>query len=160
MTDKRSKRERAGESMFLRQMGGGSGRRGSSWHPSAIRGVGQTPVLRRIWRSSREQWRRVALVGLAAWAVYSLILSPDGAVRMFRLQHEAQRIEQEIARLEATRDSLGGFLDAFDRGDAFAIEKVARERYGLVRENERVIHLPTASAAQAKKRLTIAETPR
>lgn len=125
-----------------------------------IRNVGQTPFLRRIWRSSREQWRRVALVGLAAWAVYSLILSPDGAIRLLRLQHDAKRIEQQITKLEATRDSLGSFLDAFDRGNAFAIEKVARERYGLVRENEQVIHLPTASAAHSKKRLTIAETPR
>ncbi len=114
----------------------------------------QGDFLRRLWQSSRDQWRRVALLGLALWAVYSLIFSPDGAVRWMRLRHDLHDLEQDLVHLEDVRDSLDVFLQAFERGDPFALERVARERYGLVRKNERVLRLPDEVMPGGKNRLT------
>ncbi|MFC1572700.1 septum formation initiator family protein [Candidatus Eisenbacteria bacterium] len=98
--------------------------------------------LRKIWRSSRQQWRRFALVGILLWTAYSLVLSPGGAIHLLRLRGLEAEIEREIEAYEGKRDSLDRVLMAIDAGDAFQYEKVARERFGFAYPNDRVYMLP------------------
>ena len=102
----------------------------------------QEPFLRKRWYPSREQWRRYTFAAVLCWAGYSLILSPGGAIHLKRLQQETQILDAQLARLEATHDSLSWALANIEEGDPFLIERLAREEFGLARDNERIYVLP------------------
>lgn len=108
-------------------------------------GLSRTPdsqFLRKLWQSGREQWRHFVLVGILLWAAYSLLLSPGGTIHLTKLRHQANRLEEEIGRLEGTRDSLDLVLQAVDEKDAFVLERIVREEFGFARDNERIYILP------------------
>jgi cell division protein FtsB len=142
---------------FLRTLPAGVARRRAQWRGRPAERPDQAEFLRRLWHSSRDQWRRATLIAVALWSVYSLILSPDGALRLLHLQRDVQVLEEEIIQLDGVRDSLGQFLLALDQGDPFALERVARERYGMAREHEQVLRLgrETITTTADKKQLTI-----
>jgi cell division protein FtsB len=116
---------------------------GSRTVPSA--NGAERPFLRMLWRSGREQWRRFALLGVLAWGVYSLVLSPGGAVQHYRLRREAESQHREMCRLEAAWDSLETLIQGLERGDSFLLERAAREKYGFARSNELIYLLPSES---------------
>jgi cell division protein FtsB len=99
--------------------------------------------LRKLWQSSREQWRRTAVLGVLVWAAYAILFSPGGTFHVIRLRHHAERVEQEVARLASACDSLEQVIRAVEGGDPTALERVAREEYGFVRGNERIYVLPS-----------------
>lgn len=113
----------------------------SRGRPDAPR-TSQEPFLRKRWYPSREQWRRYAFAGVLCWAGYSLILSPGGAIRLRQLQGESEQLDAQLARLQTAHDSLAWTLETLERGDPFLLERMAREEYGLARENERIYVLP------------------
>jgi cell division protein FtsB len=98
--------------------------------------------LRKLWQSSREQWRRTAVVGVIFWALYAVLFSPGGAFRLIKLRHQTERVNLEVARLEAACDSLERVILAVQGEDPAALERVAREEFGFVRDNERIYVLP------------------
>ncbi|MCK4302704.1 MAG: septum formation initiator family protein [Candidatus Eisenbacteria sp.] len=98
--------------------------------------------LRKIWRSSREQWRRFALAGFVAWTAYSLLLNPGGFVHLLKLRGQTARLENAIRQAAATSDSLDRVLVAMEAGDPFLLERVAREQFGFAHKNERIYLLP------------------
>jgi cell division protein FtsB len=106
------------------------------------RGDSEGPFLRKIPRPSRQQWSRFLLCGFLIWAAYSLLLGPSGTLRYLRLEKEAAQLEEQIARAEATCDSLDQLLAAMDAGSPFLLERIVREEFGFARTNERVYTLP------------------
>jgi len=98
--------------------------------------------LRKLWQSSREQWRRMAVLGILVWAAYAILFSPGGTFHVVKLRHQAQRVESEVTRLEAACDSLEQVIRAVEGGDPDALVRVAREEYGFVGEDERIYVLP------------------
>ncbi len=98
--------------------------------------------LRKLWQSSREQWRRMAVLGVLVWAAYAILFSPGGTFHVMKLRHQAQRVEREVARLEAACDSLQQVIHTVEGGDPAALVRVAREEYGFVGDNERIYVLP------------------
>ena len=96
------------------------------------------PFLRKLWQSGREQWRRFAVGGFLLWAVYTVLLSPGGAIHLFRLQRDSDRLQARINQLAATCDSLDTVLEAIENRDPMMLERVAREEFGYARPNERI----------------------
>jgi cell division protein FtsB len=104
---------------------------------------GEELFLRRVWRSTRIQWHRFAVGALVIWAVYALVLSPHGWLRMGALKRLATAEEGWNAALGARRDSLDLVLARIDRGERSVWEERAREDFGFAGKNDRIYLLPT-----------------
>ena len=71
------------------------------------------------------------LLGLAVQAVFG----PTGQLEMNRLEEEIQSLTREKEALESGNRRVMGEIEAL-KTDPAAIEKIAREELGLVREGE------------------------
>ena len=90
-------------------------------------------VLRRIIRN-----KRLLLAFLVGTPVLLYVLFGNhGVVQRVRLQRQKAELEIKIRDAEAETRSLQAESKALD-GDKKAIEKVAREKYGMVRDGETV----------------------
>lgn len=85
--------------------------------------------------TTRRKWLLVAIVGLPILAVFTF--SNSGLIKRLSLEARYDRAAQELLVEENLRDSLRQEIERL-RGDTAAIEKVARERYGMVRPGERI----------------------
>jgi len=72
-----------------------------------------------------------------AYLMFFLVFGRMGLVAHLRLKDEAGRIEGEIARVETEIGVLARRVDALNR-DPHTIERLARERLGMVRPGETV----------------------
>lgn len=134
------------EQLPLWPRGGGETGRTGGRRPGGERATPDaSPVLRRIWQSTRGQWRRFALLALGVWSLYSLVLSPHGWLRRAALARQVERREAACETLRGTRDSLDLVIADLDLGSGYMLERRAREEFGFVRPNERVYRLPDDS---------------
>lgn len=123
--------------------GGGRRVNPSPRRPDGERGAtAGSPVLRRLWQSTRGQWKRFALLAVGVYSLYSLLLSPHGWLRLAALKSQVQRREAACQMLRASRDSLDLVLAELDRGGGYILERRAREEFGFLRSNERAYILP------------------
>lgn len=83
----------------------------------------------------RKKWLLAAIVGLPILAVFTF--SSRGLLKRLSLEARHDRVEQELLLEEKQRDSLQTEIDRL-KTDTHAIEKVARERYGMVRPGEKI----------------------
>lgn len=89
-------------------------------------------------------------LGTTALAVAALCIAAFGAQslsRVWQIRHEVESLEREIAGLRAETAELQATVVQL-RSDPDAIEKLARERLGLVKPGERVLKLPPSSGGQ------------
>ncbi len=99
--------------------------------------------LRRIPRKE-EMGRRFRLalwVAGAGFILYTLLLGEGGWIRVARLQGEVESLEGELRVLDQQQAQLRQRLDGLAQPGSATLEKVARERYGMHRKGERVIHI-------------------
>ncbi|HLU24299.1 MAG TPA: septum formation initiator family protein [Longimicrobiales bacterium] len=93
-----------------------------------------------------------AVVGVAAYfAVFG------GEYSLYEVWRLARQHEQEAAALEALRDSVAALRARADslESDSVALERLARERYGLIRPGERLyrfVETSDSSDAESGKR--------
>ena len=67
-----------------------------------------------------------------------VLLGGHGIIQRVRLQHEKSEITAKIQEAEAETRRLQAESKALDSGDPKAIEKIAREKHGMIREGETV----------------------
>lgn len=77
----------------------------------------------------------VGLLCIAAVAVPFMILSPTGLERLERLKAERREVDEEIARLHQDIRRLRAASKRI-KTDPAAVERVARDELGLVRQTE------------------------
>jgi cell division protein FtsB len=98
-------------------------------------------VQRRNRRSRRAVPGQVLLWGalglFGSYLLFFLVFGRMGLVAHLRLKEDAARIETEIARVGSEIDVLAAQADALGR-DPHTIERIARERLGMVRPGETV----------------------
>lgn len=87
--------------------------------------------------SDKGRKRILLVVGtlVSVYLVYSLVFSDLGLVRYYALHGEYTGVQKEIRNLEAENDRLRNNVEAL-KTDPEVIEKLAREKLGLVREGE------------------------
>jgi len=90
-------------------------------------------VVKKIVRNKRLVLAVVVGVPLATY----LVFGNRGILQRVRLQQQKNGLEMKIRTAEADSQALQAESKALD-GDRKAIEKVARERYGMVRDGEKV----------------------
>lgn len=99
--------------------------------------------------------RALRLLLLAVAAYYAVW---GGEYSAFDLRQLARLQEQEAAALAATRaqvDSLRGHVERLDR-DPATIERLARERFGMIRDGELLYRFVTVDSAAARRLRTAA----
>lgn len=72
-----------------------------------------------------------------ALTAYLLLAGEDGIFRVWRQVERIERLEAEVAQIRADNDALTTRAMLL-RTDLKTIERIARERYGMVKENESV----------------------
>ena len=90
-------------------------------------------LLRKVVRNKRLMILLVAGVPLGLYVVFG----NRGILQRIRLERQRSDMENQIREAEAETRRLESQSKALD-GDKKAIEKVARERYGMVRDGETV----------------------
>ncbi|UCH77306.1 MAG: septum formation initiator family protein [Candidatus Coatesbacteria bacterium] len=87
-------------------------------------------------RRRRTILRAVAVVVLLGALTYLFVFSRHGYLRRRELARENERLQHELDQLQAENVRLREELESLD--DPEAVEKLAREKLGLVREGETV----------------------
>jgi cell division protein FtsB len=95
----------------------------------------ETVHVAKVRRRRRVVAAVVALV-LAALLVYVFVFSRHGYLRRRELARENRRLQQELAEMRAENARLREELSRLD--DPEAVEKLAREKLGLVKEGDKV----------------------
>ena len=92
-------------------------------------------------KEKQERLRKTVLLGggllLSAYLVFSLVFGDLGLVRYFTLDKEYRNVKEDIRRLEKENGRLRQQVEAL-KTDPETIEKLAREKLGMVREGEKV----------------------
>jgi cell division protein FtsB len=63
-----------------------------------------------------------------------------GLLQRFVLEQKKEVVEADVVRAKFVEDSLRGYIKTLTY-DTLEIEKIAREQYGMIRENEEVIYI-------------------
>jgi cell division protein FtsB len=85
----------------------------------------------------RRKRRRILFWSVIGLAVLTLVTGNYGAFQIYRLNREKAELEQEIERLKKEQEALIRNRERL-KNDISYIEKVAREKYRMVREGEQV----------------------
>ncbi len=90
----------------------------------------------------RRMRRPLILAGwLAGVALLAYSYLGDGGLRTYlELRREERELQEEVRELQERRARLQAELDAL-ADDPAALERVARERYRMLREGERIIEV-------------------
>jgi len=89
-------------------------------------------------------------LGTTALAVAALAIVGYGGQslsRVWHMKHDVESLEREIAELRAATIALKADVASL-RSDPEAIEKIAREQLGFVKDGERVLKLPPSPGGQ------------
>lgn len=99
--------------------------------------------------------RRVMVWGGAglflSYLLFFLVFGRMGLIAHLRLSEEAARIDAEVARAQDEIALLADEVDALNH-DPHTIERLARERLGMVRPGETVFLFPPPAPADAPAR--------
>jgi len=83
----------------------------------------------------------IGILGLALIGAPVMIFSPEGLPRLRAVEKELSDVEEDNAALRREIDSLRGNVARL-RDDPAAIERIARDNLGLVRQTEVVFQFP------------------
>jgi len=97
------------------------------------------PFLKRLLKNKRLMVALLVAVPLLGFVVFG----NRGILQRIRMQNEKAELDAKIRAAEAERKALESESKALD-GDKKMIEKVAREKHGMVREGERVYRVKPA----------------
>lgn len=89
----------------------------------------------------------VAAVALAAFLSYVFVFSRHGYLRRRELARENERLQAELQKLRDENARLRAELERLDDPDA--VEKLAREELGLVKDGETVYRFVEKDKARA-----------
>jgi cell division protein FtsB len=89
---------------------------------------------------ARSRWQWLFALAILFFVAYFTLGSRE-LWQMGDKKRDLAELEAEVARLQAETDSLRHVLWRLDNDPAF-VEKVAREKYGMLKKGERVYSLP------------------
>lgn len=94
--------------------------------------------------TGKPKWKIWLILVPVLWAGYTALAGPQGLVRLYQIQAQERSLEQEVAHLTAQVDSLRTLERQIGK-DPFLREKVAREVYGMARDDELIYFLKPGS---------------
>ncbi len=115
-----------------------------------------TPKRRKRTRAGRSTVRLILLTTIVLVFAYLYIGGNYGWFNMWQLKQEKSQLEEEISRLEARKLDLTSDFDLLKEGpegDArfrFEMERLAREKHGMVREDELIYRFSSQEDSTGK----------
>ncbi|MBW7887507.1 MAG: septum formation initiator family protein [Bacteroidetes bacterium] len=94
-------------------------------------------TLQNIYQKAKENPLRAIVIGILAILFVVAFFSSNGIYARLKLESQKKEIQEKIRTAEEEQEKLKAASKALE-GDDKAIEKVAREKYGMVREGEKV----------------------
>jgi len=89
--------------------------------------------------------KRIVLPGLLALAAYYAVFGGEySMLEVRRARHDIEAAHAELGTVDATIDSLTARVDSLEN-DPATLERVARERFGMIREGETLYRFATPS---------------
>jgi cell division protein FtsB len=110
------------------------------------------PFLRRFYHNQvvvSAPVRRFLLFVLLAGVVYAFVLGEGGVVRIAMLRHERSVLDRRINELEHNANTLEAEIARLESDD-FHIEKTGRERYGYIKPGDRVYKIVEPAPGNTK----------
>ncbi len=93
----------------------------------------------KLWRNKKLLLRLLILIPILLY----ILFNNKGIVQRVRLEVQKREMEQNVQDAEAEGRRLGREVEAIEN-DPDTIEKVAREKHGMVREGEKVYRVQKA----------------
>ena len=84
--------------------------------------------------------RRYGFVALLLSLVFLVVFSENGLVDYVKLKGQVKAIDVSTARLQKENLTLKGEIERLTRDDKY-LEELARQRYGFIREGEKVYRI-------------------
>ncbi|MBZ0200647.1 MAG: septum formation initiator family protein [Ignavibacteriaceae bacterium] len=78
----------------------------------------------------------IFLVGVAF-----IFFNNTGVVKYLRLKKQLDSLKVETQKIESVNEELRAEIDSLKRGDPAKIERIAREKYGMIRKGEKVYRM-------------------
>lgn len=83
----------------------------------------------------------ISIVVLFGLALAYLIFNDYGVVSYYELRSEIDSLKSQIEHIRYENARLVEQIDSLERNIPAKIEKIAREKYGMKRENEEIIRV-------------------
>ncbi len=94
--------------------------------------------------SEDSKFRRRFTAGvLSLFMLIFLVFSDHGILKRIKLEVDNHSLQESINEQKRVNDSLGNRIRALQE-DTLEIEKIAREKYGMVKPGETVILVPVS----------------
>ena len=100
----------------------------------------------------KKWWLMVPLVGGAAY--YALFGGEYGLMEARKLEREREREQVRLAQTRREVAALRARADSVEH-DSATLERIARERYGMIKEGERLYRFVDSAASNPMRRDTI-----
>jgi len=84
--------------------------------------------------------RKYGLLALLMALVFVILFSENGVFDYIKLRRQIAAVDTSIKRLEDENVALKGQIDRIQKDDRY-LEDVAREKYGLIGEGEKVYRI-------------------
>jgi cell division protein FtsB len=124
---------------------GRGGQPGSGGKRSIVSGgsLRDYPFLRQFYQHQAvisDGLQKFLFLLVIATLIYAFVLGNGGAIRIFMLRHKTAELDQKIARLQSNVETLSQEIERL-KSDPFSIEKVGREKLGLIKPGDEVIKI-------------------
>ena len=86
---------------------------------------------------------KALIIGLILLAAFIFVAGDVGLWRLWTAQRDIGHLRKRIVELEARNELLSAEIERLRENDPFAIEKIAREKYGYLRDGDRVYRIIT-----------------
>jgi cell division protein FtsL len=88
---------------------------------------------------SDNKFRFFLLLAIVFFATMYLLFNSYGIIKYIRLKSELNELNEKIQKLEEENKTLEAEIDSIKKGYPSKIEKIAREKYDMIKPNEKKI---------------------
>jgi len=101
--------------------------------------------LSKLLKGRKITLKHIILFGIVFIIVFVYIFGDYGLYRYFVLRREGNRLEQELKQLEQEAQGLEKEIQLLKQRDPKYFERIAREKFGLVKPGETIYRLTPSS---------------
>lgn len=96
----------------------------------------------KLFQSVRINKKKYILIAVVLLFTFYFIFSDYGLIKRFSLEMDLKSKNKELETCKTTKDSLNKIIYKLQT-DSLEIERIAREKYGMTKDNEEVYYIET-----------------
>ncbi len=95
----------------------------------------------KVFKTEKTKIKRLVITGIAVFIVYVYGFGDYGLYQYYKLSQERNRLRAEVKRLENEAEELKKIKQLLLKEDPDYIQRIAREKFGLVKPGEKIYKL-------------------